>query len=235
MERSLRRLGDRKRSLANATSENIDVRPHDATTFPKADSTRYALPDAEGLQLHAKRNLFQLTALVVVASVGAVIGWSMTDNRPDLAALVGGVVGMVVGTFLSGFVLLLVPPPSVSVTLSEFGRRCRAMKRRLVVSGVAFAVCILGLPFVISRFGHDDSDLALCICLTWIVATVGLCPYTKMVAHRIRELKCPACGERFVQIGSPCSHCGLSPFRDGDETSEPSGEPEPPITRVLKS
>lgn len=204
-----------------------------------ADGTRYAVSDAEGLQLHAKRNLFQLTALVFVASVGALIGWSMTDNRQDLAALVGGLLGMVVGTLLSGFILLLVPPPFVSVTLSEFGRRCRAIKRHLIVSGVVFVTCILGLPFVISRFGHDDSDLAWCICLTWIVATVGLCAYTKTLAHRIRELKCLACGERFGRIGSPCSHCGLSPFRDSDQTSEPSGEPcgepEPPMTRDLKS
>jgi len=64
----------------------------------KAANTRYVTSSAEGLQLHARRNLFQLTVLVVVASVGAVIGCSMTDDRPDLAALVGGVVGMVAGT-----------------------------------------------------------------------------------------------------------------------------------------
>lgn len=154
----------------------------------KADTTRYEISDAEGLQRHPTRNLFQLAALLIVAAVGAVIGWSMTDDRPEIAACVGGVIRMVIGTLVSGFVLLLFPPPSLSLTRREFGNRCLAMKRRLILSVIAFTLTCVGFPFVISRFGHDSSNFAWCICLTWIATTVGLCAYTKMLAHRIREL-----------------------------------------------
>jgi hypothetical protein len=196
-------------------------------TASQSENARYAVSGAEGLQLHANRNLFQLTALIVVASIGAVIGWSMTDDRPDLAALVGGILGMIVGTFLSGFVLMLIPPPAVSVTLTDFARKYRAMKRRWVVSSVGYAAGLLGLPFMISCFRYDGSDVAWCIGLAWIVATFGLCAYRRMLGYRIRELRCPACSERFGRIGSPCSHCGLMPFDVGNETSEPSVGPEP--------
>jgi len=75
----------------------------------KAKKLECSVSDEEGLQLQRGRNLFQAIALLIFAGIGAVVGYFLTDDRPDIAALVGGVVGAVVGSFLSGFVLMLKP------------------------------------------------------------------------------------------------------------------------------
>lgn len=194
----------------------------------RSGDVSFVVPEREGLQLHRSRNLFQLVSLLSVAAIGATIGWFLTDDRPDIAALVGGVLGMILGTFLSGFILMLMPAPTIKITAHEFGRKHRAWKRHLMVTSIAFAVFLFGLPFIISRFGHDDSDLAWVVCLMWMALTVGLCTYTKGLALRIRDCKCPACGATFGRIGSHCSQCGLSTVPEGGKAIEQLREPEPP-------
>lgn len=208
----------------------MDVAKRQISTHPTSNSgdASFVVPEQEGLQLHRNRNLFQLASLLIFAAIGATIGWFLTDDRPDIAALVGGVLGMIAGTFLSGFVLMLMPAPTIKITAHEFGRKHRALKRHLIVASIAFAVFLFGLPFIISRFGHDDSDLAWVVCLMWIVLTVGLCAYTKGLALRVRECKCPACGETFSRIGSHCSQCGFSIAPDGEKAIEQLREPETP-------
>lgn len=185
---------------------------HPSTTDSDSspEDTKFVVSEQEGLQLHRGRNLFQLAALLILAAIGAIVGWFLSEDRPDLAALVGGVLGMIVGTFLSGFLLMFLPPAATTMTLAKFQRKYRGTKRRLIISSIAFAVFLLTLPIIISRFGHDDSDLAWCMCLTWIASTAGLCFYTKILASRVRELKCPACGRLLGRVRSSCSHCGLS-------------------------
>ena len=80
----------------------------------KSTRSTSAGSDGEGLQLHFARNLIQFAAVFVFAAVGSVIGWFLTDDRPDLAALAGGAVGMIVATFISGFVLMFFPPPGAA-------------------------------------------------------------------------------------------------------------------------
>lgn len=145
--------------------------------------------DREGLQFGRAQNLFQLASLVVCAAVGAMTGWFMTDDRPDLAALAGGVLGVMAGTFLSGFALMLIPWATTSVSLHEFQKTQSKLNRRLVAVAIASAATVLALPWVLWRFGHDDSDLAWCMCLFWLCLTAGLCAYSKGLAHHISVRK----------------------------------------------
>ncbi|MCA9193335.1 MAG: hypothetical protein KDB03_16300 [Planctomycetales bacterium] len=154
-----------------------------------SSGTSFVVPKSEGLQLHLNHNLFQLVSLLIVASTGATIGWCVTDDRPDIALLVGGVLGAIVGTFLSGIYLMLMPSPTIRITAQEVGRKHRELKRRLIVTSVVFAFFSLGIPLVISSFGHDDSVFAWVVCLVWLVLTVGLCVYTKCLAFRMRGFK----------------------------------------------
>ena len=196
---------------------------HSTSTF---GDTSFVVPEEEGVQLHPRRNLFQLASLLVFAAIGATIGWFLTDNRPDLAALVGGVLGMIVGTFLSGFVLMLMPAPTITITPQAFGRKRLALKRRLKIATIAFAVCVLSSPLIISKFGHEDSDFSWGICLFWGCLTAGLCAYTKGLALSLRECKCPACGKPFGRLGSACGNCGFQIAPNCAKAIEPSDATE---------
>lgn len=145
--------------------------------------------DREGLQLGRAQNLFQLASLVGCAAVGAMTGWSMTNDRPDLAALAGSVLGVMAGTFLSGFALMLIPSSTTSVSPHEFQKTQSKLNRRLVAVVIASAATALALPWVLWRFGHDDSDFAWCMCLFWLCLTTGLCAYSKGLARHISVRK----------------------------------------------
>lgn len=206
-------------SSGHSTQDDRPARDCPNEADDAGNGRKYAATVKEGLRLHGGRNLFQAVALLAFAAVGAITGYSLTDDRPDLAALVGGVLGAILGTFLSGFVLMFVSPPASMFTLSEIRRKYRRAKHRLIVFAVAFVLFVLTMPLIISRFGHDDSNFAWLICLFWICITCGLCLYTKMLAYRLREWKCPNCGERFGKLWSRCAHCGL-PINDVTERKD---------------
>ncbi len=106
---------------------------------------------------------------------------------------------MMAGTFLSGFVLMLMPSSTVSVSLHEFQKTQSKLNRRLVAVAVAFAASVLAFPLVLWRFGHDDSDLAWCMCLFWLCLTTGLCAYSKGLAYRVRIRKDRLSADRIVK------------------------------------
>jgi hypothetical protein len=175
--------------------------PSDSATKSNSEHEFVLLVEAdrEGLQLGLGQNLFQLASLVVCAAIGATTGWFMTDDRPDLAALAGSVLGMMAGTFLSGFALMLIPSSTVSVSLHEFQKTQSKLNRRLVAAAVAFAASMLAFPLVLWRFGHDESDLAWCMCLFWLCLTTGLCAYSKGLAYRVRVRKDQLSADRVVK------------------------------------
>ncbi len=138
-----------------------------------------------------RRNLVQALAVLVFIAVGAVIGSLLVDDRPDLAALVGAVIGMVLGTFGSGFILMLLPPPRINLTQLQIQRKYAACRRRLWISRVVATLMLIGVPIVIGKFGHDPSDFAWLICLGWPAVTVGICVYAKGLAQRLKAWRCP--------------------------------------------
>ena len=195
--------------FARHSMANTDTTSQLVTPNATSDDETLVVADGEWIQLHSRRNLVQLAAVLVFIAIGAIIGYFLTDDRPALTAMAGGITGMIVGTFASGFVLMLLPEPTVRITLGEIRNKHIHLKRRLMVAAIAFISCMLLLPLVISRFDHDDSTFAWVICLLWICATTGLSVYTKMLVHRLREWKCPACGQPFGRLWSSCNNCGL--------------------------
>ncbi|PHS14836.1 MAG: hypothetical protein COA78_05490 [Blastopirellula sp.] len=91
-----------------ANSDEIpDINPWSDPSDPKP----FDISEREGLQLDRKRNYFQLSAVILLAVIGATIGWFLADERPDIVALIGGVVGVVLGTFVSGLVIMFYDYP----------------------------------------------------------------------------------------------------------------------------
>jgi hypothetical protein len=176
----------------------------------RSSARKYVLSAKEGNQFQLGRNLFQAGAVLLFAAVGAIVGYFATNDRPDMAALFGGVLGMTVGTFLSGFVLMLRPPPPAMLTLAEIQQEYRRSKRRLTIAAIALAAFLLTMPLVIWRFADADSDLSVPVCVFWIVATCGLCVYVRGLSHECRTWTCPNCGKPLEDEPSRCVHCGLS-------------------------
>jgi len=194
--------------MANTDTTHGPTPPQSATET-SSDET-FVVSDREGLQRDSKRSLAQLAAIIVFSAAGAVIGSFMTNNRPDLAALAGGILGMIVGTFVSGFVLMLLPTPIKTMTLRQIRSKYRQLRSRLIIATIVLALFMLTLPLIISQFGDDESTFACAMCVLWFGATPVLFVYTKMLAYRLRKWRCPACGEPFGKQWTSCSNCGLS-------------------------
>ncbi len=189
---------------------NTDTTSRITTPTAASDDDTFVVEEREGLQLHSKRNVLQLGAVLASVAVGAIIGYFLTDERPDLAALAGGVVGMLFGAFVSGFILMHLPTPTVTMTLGEIRHKRHRLKRRVIIAAIAFGLLILSLPLIISRFGHDDSTFAWTMCLVWIGATLGSYFYASLLAYRLHEWQCPLCSKPFGKRSTSCDSCGLS-------------------------
>lgn len=181
--------------------------PHDSNI--KSEPRTGIVSETEGLQLHRRRNFFQLLWLIVFSGVGAMIGHSMTNNRPDLAAILGGLVGAVFGTFVSGLCLMFVPPPLVVTTLDECRDRYLRVRQRVRVAVVAATIGLCGIPLVIRHAGQEDSVIAWSICMVWSGVTLALSFYTRLLWHRILTWKCPVCMHRIFPSSGICSNCGV--------------------------
>lgn len=173
------------------------------------DRLEYADHRDFALVTSSRQNLVQAMVVLLFMVVGAGVGYFTVDDRPDLAAIAGAVVGMSLGTFLSGSILMLWPSPRIKLTGLQIQRKYAASRRRLWMSGVAGIFMLICLPMVIGIFGHDSSDLAWLICLGWPLVTVGLCVYAKSVAHRLKEWRCPRCNAPLGVVGTACPQCGF--------------------------
>lgn len=171
------------------------------TIVDYGDGTLSAMP---------RHNLAQGLTVLLFMAVGAGIGFALVKDRRDLAALVGVVLGMVLGAFASGFVLMLLPPPRIQLTRTQIRRRYAACRRRARISGIVAVLMLIGLPIVIGIFGHDASDVAWLMCLGWPLVTVGACVYAKGLAQRLREWRCPECNVSLRVARPICPECGFS-------------------------
>ena len=146
------------------------------------------VPDVqEGLDLNRRRNTLQATAAIVCALIGGSLGPSLVTEGRFLAAICGAFIGLVIGTFIAGFVLMLWPPEEIPIhaALIKYGR----IRRKRIGATITWLTLILACPFVLSVFGHDDRPIAWLICFTWIIVTVGACSYARGLAvesHRLQ-------------------------------------------------
>jgi hypothetical protein len=170
---------------------------------PSVDERKYELSDAEGLQLHAGRNLWQAASLVLFAIVGVAVGSSLKFPRPELAALAGGVIGAVVGTFLSGLVLMLVPPQAAKVSLAEVQAIYRSRMRRMYLS-FAVAIAIIAVVAALVKFGPRGNAFEW-----FFFAALPFILYANQLGFQLKNWKCPNCGQRFAEAWTVCKRCGL--------------------------
>jgi hypothetical protein len=141
----------------------------------------------EGLDLGLRANLFQAVAILACSGVGACIGYQLTDDAPWLAASAGGLLGMVLGAFASGFVLMF--RPRRRITLAAATIKCEQLRRRLIFAAVLCAFLVFGMVYVVSVLGHDDSPWAFVTCVAWLCLAVGVGAYAKGRAWRLRQLR----------------------------------------------
>ncbi len=169
-----------------------------------------------------RRNLAQALTVLLFMGVGAEIGFFVVNDRPDLAALVGAILGMIAGTFLSGFVIMLLPPHRIQLTRSQIQRKYIACRKRFWIAGTVAVLMLVALPFVIGKFARESTDLAWLLCMGWPLATVAACVYAKGLAQRLRELRCPQCSVPLRIFWKTCPQCGfpLIPTSDTDWQSD---------------
>jgi len=141
----------------------------------------------EGLDLGLRVNLFQAVAILACSGVGACLGYQLTDDASWLAALAGGVIGMVLGAFASGFVLMF--RPRRWITLAAATIKCEQLRRRLIFAAVLCALLVFGTIYVISVLGHDDSPWVFVTCVVWLCLAVGVGAYARGLAWRLRQLR----------------------------------------------
>lgn len=159
------------------------------------------------LTLSLRHNLVQGLAVIAFMGVGALIGFLTVKQRPDIAALIGAFLGMVVGTFLSGFLIMLLPPPKIRVTRRQIQRKYAQARKRLWITVTVALLLTISLPWIIGKFGHQQSNVAGLVFLGWPLATVAAWLYARGIALRLREWPCPRCGEPLGKLRKSCPQC----------------------------
>jgi drug/metabolite transporter (DMT)-like permease len=134
---------------------------------------------SDGIDLNRRRNYMQLAAGASVAVGGAVLGFCNADERSDLAAIAGALLGFVAGIFLAGLAIMFRPAPKISVEAAVVKRKNleRRLWRLLVVWVLTF---MCGPLIILPCFGHDDRPWAFVLCIAWFCTVTGLCAYLKM-------------------------------------------------------
>jgi hypothetical protein len=169
------------------------------------------LSEREGLQLDRKRNLFQLASGALLAVIGVFIGFYTTDDRYDLAALIGGTIGLVLGVFVSGFVLMVFDYP---------------FSKYLVIIPKTFMTGLDHLRLQEKRCGRMLSYLLLVLLPGWMFALISnqRVVFILVMAGSLLSLlvvvwafrpRCPFCQATLalswkgLMIGRYCSECGM--------------------------
>ena len=191
----------------------------------ESDEATFVVCESDGLQLHLDRNLFQLVAVLLFMAIGAAVGAFLAKDFPGMGALAGAVVGMIAGTFLSGFILMVLPPPAVTVTLHQIRCRRRQLRRRYVACLVVFAALALTLvlsALIVWLFGIARQPFGGLLFLLGVGAFLGMRFGVAIVyLYPLRKWKCPRCGKRFGnEWSTSCAHCGLSMRVESEEIIE---------------
>jgi hypothetical protein len=158
--------------------------------------------DRDGLDLDRGRNVVQAVMAATAATVGAVIGYRLTDDEPWLAALAGAVAGICVGTFVSGLVLMFGRGVSVSQEVAK--AKAASLRRRQIRVCIGYvATSLLLVPFI-AWFGDFDA-WGFVACLGWACLNVGLCAYGEALGWQRERLarRIAAAEGGSATIGSP--------------------------------
>jgi hypothetical protein len=180
------------------------------------------------IDLRPSANVFQASLILVVSVIGALIGFQMVADGRWIAAACGGVVGMIVATFVSGFILMFLPQTIPRIEIQTSINKYRNLRRRLTllawcyVIWAAIAVGWLALSLPMNAWPISVWSFLMFVCYVLL-----------RYSARVLDLwRCPKCDQLFGRRGAfaryphCCRNCGFTVDRDGDIAAEPSDEAE---------
>jgi hypothetical protein len=182
-----------------------------SSPLPKSETGIPDLSEREGLQLDRRRNLFQLASGTLLAVIGAFIGFYTTDDRSDLAALIGGTTGMVSGVFISGLALMVYDYPYsrylfIIPRVRMTGLDHLKLQRERIGRMLNFLFLVLVLAWTFELITHQR--------VVFIIGVVGSLLSLLVVVWAFRP-RCPFCQATLalswkgLMIGRYCSECGM--------------------------
>jgi hypothetical protein len=168
------------------------------------------------LDLRPSANIFQASLILVVSPIGAIVGFQMVANGRWIAAAGGGIVGMIVATFISGFVLMFrpqsIPQIDALASINKY-RRIRRWYTTCAVFFVCWVVVAVGWLFC-------ALPLAAWSIATWSVPMLACYVLLQYHRHVLDLWRCPNCGELFGRYGAftrlphHCPTCVFTVDRD---------------------
>lgn len=155
---------------------------------PCSEDDPNTVPDVPGsCDLGRKANLFQASIALMGSVVGAVVGFGVTNDRPGLAALAGGVVGLILAVFVAGFVLMCLPRRRISLEAARI--KLQSMKRRVNVTRAVAVLMILVCAGLIYALARQDNTWAFLVCVAAACLIPGACLYMKCSVLQVREFE----------------------------------------------
>ena len=158
-------------------------------------------------------NLFQAAWILVFANVGACAGYRLVADGQWAGAAAGALLAAVAATFISGFVVMCLPPPPRWIDAKQSLEKYHTLRRRFVRLAWCYALgaaAAVGGPFVwpdliTSLWAGVALALMMCVCYAMLIYT----------AHVLGIWRCPSCDSSFGQRGvfarypHVCRDCGF--------------------------
>ena len=175
----------------------------------------YDVPRA--IDLRSTPTCFQASAILLLSFAGAFVGYHAVNIGQWIAAAAGGVVGMLVATFASGFVLMFMPPQTApTIAMDAWMAKFRTWRRRLTFT-TSLCVCWIGIAFAwhYLKLPTSTSLIALWSILMFVLFVV---PHYYVLV--LRQCRCPRCDELFGYRGAfarypyCCRNCKFTVTRD---------------------
>jgi hypothetical protein len=169
------------------------------------------------IDLRSTPNAFQASAILFLSFVGAIVGYHAVHIGKWIAAAGGGVVGMVIATFVGGFILMFMPPQAVpTITMDEWLAKFRTWRRRLTFTA-SLCVCWIGLALAWHYLTLPNNTTLV---VSWSVLMFVLYVVPHYYVHVLRQCRCPMCDQLFGYRGAfaryphCCQHCRFTVNRD---------------------
>jgi len=155
---------------------------------PCSEDEPRTVPDVPGsCDLSRRSNLFQASMALTGSAVGGLVGFGLTDDRPELAALAGGAVGLILATFISGLVLMCLPRRRISLDAAR--NKLQRMKRRANVTRAVAVLLILVCAGLIYALAQRDGAWAFLVCVAAACLIPGTCLYVKGFVLQVRDFQ----------------------------------------------
>jgi hypothetical protein len=165
------------------------------------------------IDLRATTNVFQASAIVLLSILGAIVGYHAVGVGQWFAAAGGGIVGMVVATFISGLVLMFTPPQAVpTITMDAWIAKYRTWRRRFTFATV-LCICWIGIAFAWHYLRFPTSSLLIAF---WSVLMFVFYAVPHSYVHGLRQCRCPSCDEvfgfrgAFARYPHCCRNCNFT-------------------------